>query len=175
MATSACTNDGEWLYDVGLPAKSGIGGARHGVPARAGRPFSPRLDVAGNSVRGVRAAARLAAELGLGLFGVPSGLSPMDAATARPHASSACPSPSLRLVEGPCLSAGDRIGGSARKGASNRGGSVRAVREELRARRPTQCAWRRLSQWRITTPLPKRTLPPREVGEGIQSGHHDGE
>ncbi|HQY99937.1 MAG TPA: glutaminase A [Propionicimonas sp.] len=71
MATSGMyERSGEWLYDVGLPAKSGIGGGIVTVsPGKGGLgSFSPRLDVAGNSVRGVRAAARLAAELGLGLF-----------------------------------------------------------------------------------------------------------
>ena len=63
-------HSGDWLYDVGLPGKSGIGGGVVAVsPGKAGvATFSPRLDTAGNSVRGVLAATRLAAELGLGLF-----------------------------------------------------------------------------------------------------------
>lgn len=63
-------NSGQWLYDVGLPAKSGIGGGIVTVsPGKGGLgSFSPRLDAAGNSVRGVRAATVLAAELGLGVF-----------------------------------------------------------------------------------------------------------
>lgn len=71
MATSGMyERSGEWLYDVGLPAKSGIGGAIVTVsPGKAGLgTFSPRLDEAGNSVRGVRAAALLSDDLGLGLF-----------------------------------------------------------------------------------------------------------
>ena len=61
---------GDWFYRVGLPGKSGIGGGIVTVsPGKGGLgSFSPRLDEAGNSVRGVRAAAQLAAELGLGLF-----------------------------------------------------------------------------------------------------------
>ncbi len=71
MATAGMyERSGDWLYDVGLPGKSGIGGGVMTVsPGKGGLgSFSPRLDAAGNSVRGVRAAMRLAAELGLGLF-----------------------------------------------------------------------------------------------------------
>lgn len=71
MATAGMyERSGDWLYDVGLPGKSGIGGGVVTVsPGKGGLgSFSPRLDAAGNSVRGVRAAARLSRELGLGLF-----------------------------------------------------------------------------------------------------------
>lgn len=72
MATAGMyERSGDWLYDVGLPGKSGIGGGIVTVsPGKAGLGFfSPPLDDAGNSVRGVRAATLLAGELGLGLFG----------------------------------------------------------------------------------------------------------
>jgi glutaminase len=71
MATSGMyERSGDWLYDVGLPGKSGIGGGVLTVsPGKAGLgTFSPPLDDAGNSVRGVLAATLLARELGLGLF-----------------------------------------------------------------------------------------------------------
>ena len=71
MATAGMyEHSGAWLYDVGLPGKSGIGGGMLTVsPGKGGLgSFSPRLDGAGNSVRGVLAATRLASELGLGLF-----------------------------------------------------------------------------------------------------------
>lgn len=71
MATSGLyEHSGDWLYDVGLPGKSGIGGGVVTVsPGKGGLgSFSPRLDEAGNSVRGVLAATQLAAGLGLGLF-----------------------------------------------------------------------------------------------------------
>ncbi|MGB7962189.1 MAG: glutaminase A [Propionicimonas sp.] len=71
MATAGLyEQSGDWLYDVGLPGKSGIGGGIVTVsPGKGGLgSFSPRLDSAGNSVRGVRAMAMLAEELGLGLF-----------------------------------------------------------------------------------------------------------
>jgi glutaminase len=61
---------GDWLYDVGLPAKSGIGGGIATVsPGKGGMgTFSPLLDGAGNSVRGVLAARFLARELGTDLL-----------------------------------------------------------------------------------------------------------
>ena len=45
---------GDWLYDVGLPGKSGIGGGMVTVSPGKGAlgTFSPPLDAAGNSVRG---------------------------------------------------------------------------------------------------------------------------
>ena len=45
---------GDWLLDVGVPAKSGIGGGIISVAAGKGclATFAPPLDAAGNSVRG---------------------------------------------------------------------------------------------------------------------------
>jgi glutaminase len=62
---------GEWLVRVGLPGKSGIGGGIvTAAPGKGGLgTFSPPLDAAGNSVRGVLTAARLSRALGLDLFG----------------------------------------------------------------------------------------------------------
>jgi glutaminase len=61
---------GDWLYDVGLPGKSGIGGGIVTVsPGKGGLgTFAPRLDRAGNSVKGQLAARFLARRLGLDLF-----------------------------------------------------------------------------------------------------------
>lgn len=58
MATAGLYDDsGIWLYNVGLPAKSGVGGGLIAVaPGRFGiAVFSPPLDEAGNSVRAQRA------------------------------------------------------------------------------------------------------------------------
>jgi glutaminase len=46
---------GEWVYAVGMPAKSGVGGGILAVlPGQLGiGVFSPRLDTRGNSARGV--------------------------------------------------------------------------------------------------------------------------
>lgn len=61
---------GDWLLDVGAPGKSGIGGGIVAVsPGKGGfGSFSPRLDAAGNSVRGQLAARDLATALGLDLL-----------------------------------------------------------------------------------------------------------
>jgi glutaminase len=61
---------GDWLYDVGLPGKSGIGGGVVTVsPGKGGLgTFSPLLDEAGNSVRGALATRFLSQQLGLDLF-----------------------------------------------------------------------------------------------------------
>lgn len=47
---------GEWIYRVGVPAKSGVGGGiLAALPSQLGLgTFSPRLDQHGNSVRGIR-------------------------------------------------------------------------------------------------------------------------
>jgi glutaminase len=61
---------GDWLLDVGMPAKSGIGGGILTVSPGKGAlgTFAPLLDATGNSVRGTLAARRLARTLGLDVF-----------------------------------------------------------------------------------------------------------
>jgi glutaminase len=61
---------GQWLYDVGLPGKSGVAGGIVTVsPGKGGLgTFSPPLDAAGNSVRGQRVTRYLSEGLGLNLF-----------------------------------------------------------------------------------------------------------
>lgn len=61
---------GEWMYRVGLPAKSGVGGGILVVlPGQlAIATFSPRLDEYGNSTRGVLACETLARDLSLHLL-----------------------------------------------------------------------------------------------------------
>jgi len=58
---------GEWVYRVGLPAKSGVGGGIIAVlPGQLGiGVFSPALDARGNSVRGVKVCEALSNQLGL--------------------------------------------------------------------------------------------------------------
>jgi glutaminase len=61
---------GDWIYDIGLPGKSGIGGGIVTVsPGKGGLgTFAPPLDAAGNSVRGQLVARFLSRRLGLDLF-----------------------------------------------------------------------------------------------------------
>ncbi len=71
MATAGLyETSGDWLYDIGLPGKSGIGGGIVTVaPGKGGfGAFAPPLDRAGNSVKGQRAARFLSEQLGLNLF-----------------------------------------------------------------------------------------------------------
>jgi glutaminase len=71
MATAGLyETSGDWLYDIGLPGKSGIGGGIVTVsPGKGGLgTFAPRLDAAGNSVKGQLVARMLSHRLGLGLF-----------------------------------------------------------------------------------------------------------
>ena len=61
---------GDWLYDIGLPGKSGIGGGIVTVsPGKGGLgTFAPPLDAAGNSVKGQLVAKFLSQRLGMDLF-----------------------------------------------------------------------------------------------------------
>ena len=61
---------GDWLYDVGLPGKSGVsGGIVTVAPGKGGlATFSPPLDEAGNSVRGQAASRFLSERMGLNIF-----------------------------------------------------------------------------------------------------------
>jgi glutaminase len=58
---------GEWVYRVGMPAKSGVGGGIvAALPAQLGLgTFSPPLDEHGNSVRGVKICEALSTNFGL--------------------------------------------------------------------------------------------------------------
>lgn len=71
MATAGLyETSGDWLYDIGLPGKSGIGGGIVTVsPGKGGLgTFAPPLDKAGNSVKGQLVAKFLSQSLGLDLF-----------------------------------------------------------------------------------------------------------
>src|SRR6187402_2839336 len=58
---------GEWIYRVGIPAKSGVGGGiLAALPARLGLgSYSPKLDSHGNSVRGIKVCEALSSHYGL--------------------------------------------------------------------------------------------------------------
>jgi glutaminase len=71
MATAGLyETSGDWLFDVGLPGKSGIGGGIVTVSPGKGSlgTFAPLLDAAGNSVKGQLVAKFLSQELGMDLF-----------------------------------------------------------------------------------------------------------
>lgn len=78
-------NSGQWSFDVGLPAKSGVGGGIVAVvPGKyAIATFAPPLDEAGNSVRGQRAIAAISEELGGNLFTVPGSAAGSEKQEAR--------------------------------------------------------------------------------------------
>jgi len=71
MATAGLyETSGDWLFDIGLPGKSGIGGGIVTVsPGKGGLgTFAPPLDAAGNSVKGQLVAKFLSQRLGMDLF-----------------------------------------------------------------------------------------------------------
>ena len=61
---------GAWIYKIGMPAKSGVGGGIVAVlPGQFGLAvFSPRLDERGNSVRGIAVCKQFSADFGLHMF-----------------------------------------------------------------------------------------------------------
>ncbi|MBQ8584031.1 MAG: glutaminase A [Clostridia bacterium] len=61
---------GEFALNVGIPAKSGVGGGiMASVPSRMGiGAFSPALDPKGNSLAGVKALELLSSKIGLSIF-----------------------------------------------------------------------------------------------------------
>ncbi|QKW18536.1 glutaminase [Kitasatospora sp. NA04385] len=70
VAAGLYERSGDWLYEVGMPGKSGVSGGIVTVAPGKGSiaVFSPRLDDAGNSVRGQRVTHHLSGALGLDLF-----------------------------------------------------------------------------------------------------------
>jgi len=65
---------GEWIYNIGIPAKSGVaGGVIAVLPGQLGiGVFSPPLDARGNSVRGIKVCDELSRRLDLHLLNRPS-------------------------------------------------------------------------------------------------------
>lgn len=68
---------GNWLYRVGMPSKSGVGGGILAVlPGQFGLAvFSPRLDDLGNSVRGIKVCEQLSSGLGFHSYDAPTSTS----------------------------------------------------------------------------------------------------
>lgn len=65
---------GEWIYNIGMPAKSGVAGGIIAVlPGQLGiGVFSPPLDTRGNSVRGIRVCDAISRHCDLHLFNRPA-------------------------------------------------------------------------------------------------------
>ncbi len=63
---------GDWMTDIGIPAKSGVsGGVIGALPGQVGiAVFSPRLDQHGSSVRGVETFERLSRDMGMHMMEV---------------------------------------------------------------------------------------------------------
>lgn len=63
---------GDWVSNVGIPAKSGVAGGIIGaLPGQVGlAAFSPKLDSKGNSVRGVAMCEQLSRDMGLHMMDV---------------------------------------------------------------------------------------------------------
>ncbi|MFI2809952.1 MULTISPECIES: glutaminase A [Microbulbifer] len=61
---------GDWLYETGLPGKSGVsGGLITVIPGKGGlATFSPPLDDAGNSIKGLQVTRYLSERMALNLF-----------------------------------------------------------------------------------------------------------
>jgi glutaminase len=101
---------GEWVYRVGLPAKSGVaGGILAVMPGQlAVAVFSPRLDARGNSVRGVAVCEAFSEDLELHFLRAPR---PAISAVRARFTARSFPSKRRRLdVERDALAAhGDRI------------------------------------------------------------------
>lgn len=68
---------GDWATQVGIPAKSGVGGGLIGaLPGQVGiATFSPRLDEHGHSVRGVSLFERFSSDMGLHVMEIPAAAS----------------------------------------------------------------------------------------------------
>lgn len=81
-ASGLYERSGEWLFEIGLPGKSGVAGGLVTVaPGKVGiGAYAPRLDSAGNSVRGQIATAYLSRALGLNIFASASHFSREDTA-----------------------------------------------------------------------------------------------
>lgn len=88
---------GDWATQVGIPAKSGVAGGLIGaLPGQVGiATFSPRLDLHGNSVRGVRLFEQFSNDMGMHVMSVP----PAARAVVRSHHVVGSGADAIRVVQ----------------------------------------------------------------------------
>ncbi|TMA78362.1 MAG: cyclic nucleotide-binding domain-containing protein, partial [Deltaproteobacteria bacterium] len=123
---------GEWIYRIGMPSKSGVGGGIIGVlPGQmAIAVFSPPLDARGNSVRGIRVFNDLSDDLQLHLFA--SGRSLHDVVRRRYDAATVSSKRLRRSAEADALAAhGARIAVYELEGELTLFSMERLIREVL--------------------------------------------
>lgn len=101
---------GDWATQVGIPAKSGVGGGLIGaLPGQVGiATFSPRLDEHGHSVRGVSLFERFSSDMGLHVMEIPSAASSVVRSN-RVHDGERGPTRVLRLQGGIRFAGAERI------------------------------------------------------------------
>ena len=165
---------GEWVADVGLPAKSGVGGGVLAVlPGQMGLAvYSPRLDRHGNSVRGVAATRQISRELELHFLHVASERASAFRAswdvTAAPRAAAARPtSRRSSTSSGACARVYALHGDLLLRG--RRGGRARVHRARRRPRgdrASTSRACRRSPTWPADA---GRRLRPRSPSAAARS------
>jgi glutaminase len=100
---------GDWATQVGIPAKSGVAGGIIGaLPGQIGiATFSPRLDLHGNSVRGVSLFERFSSDMGLHVMEVP----PAARTVVRSHGVRGSAQDAVRVLR---LQGGIRFAGAER-------------------------------------------------------------
>ncbi|MBC9226506.1 glutaminase [Aeromicrobium sp. 636] len=100
---------GDWATQVGIPAKSGVAGGLIGaLPGQLGiATFSPRLDVHGNSVRGVSLFERFSSDAGMHVMAAP----PSAPSVVRSHRAMGTGADAVRVIQ---LQGGIRFAGGER-------------------------------------------------------------
>jgi glutaminase len=167
---------GSWLYDVGLPAKSGVGGGILAIlPGRfAVATFSPPLDAKGNSVRGIAVCRQVSRDLGLHMMSVTHN---SDLVMASEYSATEAPSRRFRTPRATQLlkEHAERIRIISLQGELTVDGIDRVARRFLKRRETDATATRLgvLSMHRVTSITPSAARLLQELRQNInaQGGH----